>query len=78
MMMLEINSNSILEEPMKNGAKKDMIAAYDKLINWLKQAGITPKKPVLDKDVSEIKRITSKSTTGSKWNQDVTDAMQQR
>ena len=51
--MVEINSSAILAEPMKRRADKDMIAAYDKLVNRLKQAGITPKKHVLNNKVPE-------------------------
>ncbi len=51
--MVEINSNAILVEPMKSRKDADMIRAYDALLNQLKQAGIVPKKHVLDNEVSE-------------------------
>jgi hypothetical protein len=52
MVMVEINSNAILIEPMKNQDAK-MIWAYNALLLRLKWAGIVPKKHVLDNEVSE-------------------------
>ncbi len=51
--MVEINSNAILVEPMKNHKDAEMIQAYNALLLRLKQAGIIPKKHVLDNEVSE-------------------------
>ncbi len=53
MVMVEINSNVILIEPMKNHKDDEMIRAYNALLLQLKQAGIVPKKHVLDNEVSE-------------------------
>jgi hypothetical protein len=43
MVMVEIDSNAILVEPMKSRKDAEMIRAYDALILRLKRAGITPK-----------------------------------
>ncbi len=48
MIMVEINSNTILVEPMKNRKNTKMIWAYNALLLRLKWAGIVPKKYVLD------------------------------
>jgi hypothetical protein len=53
MVMVEINSNAILFEPVKNCKDDKMIQAYNALLLRLKQAGIVPKKHVLDNKVSE-------------------------
>ncbi len=53
MVMVEINSNTILVEPMKSRKDEEMIRAYNALLLRLKQAGIVPKKHVLDNKVSE-------------------------
>ena len=53
MVMVEIDSNAILVKPMKSCKDAEIIRAYDVLLNQLKQAGIAPKKYVLDNKVSE-------------------------
>jgi len=53
MVMVEINSNAILVEPMKSRKDEEMIRAYNALLLRLKRAGIVPKKHVLDNKVSE-------------------------
>jgi hypothetical protein len=53
MVMVEIDSNAILVEPMKNCKDAKMIQAYNALLLQLKWAGIVPKKHVLDNEVSE-------------------------
>ena len=53
MVMVEIDSNAILVEPMKSRKDAEMIRAYTALISRLKRAGITPKKHVLNNEVSE-------------------------
>jgi hypothetical protein len=53
MVMVEINSNAILMEPMKNHKDVEMIRAYNALLLQLKRAGIIPKKHVLDNKVSD-------------------------
>jgi hypothetical protein len=53
MVLVEINSNAILVEPMKSRKDAEMIQAYSALILRLKRAGIIPKKHVLDNKVSK-------------------------
>jgi hypothetical protein len=53
MVIVEINSNTILVEPMKNHKDAKMIQAYNTLLLQLKWASITPKKHVLDNEVSD-------------------------
>jgi hypothetical protein len=53
MVMVEIDSNTILVELMKNRKDAKMIRAYNALLLQLKWAGIIPKKHVLDNKVSE-------------------------
>jgi hypothetical protein len=51
MVMVEIDSNAILVEPMKNRKDAKMIRAYNALLLQLKQASNVPKKHVLDNEV---------------------------
>ena len=53
MVMVEIDSNAILVEPMKSRKDAEMIRAYSALVTRLKRAGCTPKKHVLDNEISE-------------------------
>ena len=53
MVMVEIDSNAILVEPMKNHKDEEMIRVHNALLLQLKRAGIVPKKHVLDNKVSE-------------------------
>jgi hypothetical protein len=53
MVMVEIDSNAILVEPMTSKKDKEMIRSYDALVLRLKRAGVVPKKHVLDNEVSE-------------------------
>ncbi len=53
MVMVEIDSNAILVEPMKSRKDEEMIRAYNALLLRLKRAGIVPKKHVLDNKVSD-------------------------
>ncbi len=53
MVMVQINSNTILVKPMKNCKDAEMIQVYDALLQRLKRAGIVPKKHVLDNKVSK-------------------------
>eukprot|EP00804_Cyclotella_cryptica_P025603 CCRYP_002838-RA/>CCRYP_002838-RA protein AED:0.23 eAED:0.23 QI:0/-1/0/1/-1/1/1/0/716 len=52
MVMIEINSNAILLEPMKSCKDCEMICAYDALTLRLLCAGIQPKKHILDNEIS--------------------------
>jgi len=49
MVMVGIDRNTILVEPMKNHKDAEIIRAYNALLHGLKWAGIVPKKRVLDK-----------------------------
>jgi hypothetical protein len=51
MVLVEIDSNTILVEPMKSRKNAEMIRAYNALLLRLKRAGIIPKKHVLDNKV---------------------------
>ena len=53
MVMVEINSNAILVDPMKSRKDKEMKRAYEHLLLRLKRAGIQPKKHMLDNQVSD-------------------------
>ncbi len=53
MVMVEIDSNAILVEPMKSRKDEEMIRVYNYLLLRLKRAGIVPKKHILDNKVSE-------------------------
>jgi hypothetical protein len=48
MVLVKIDSNAILVEPMKNRKDAEMIQAYNALLLRLTRAGIFPKKHVLD------------------------------
>ena len=51
MVMVEIDSNAILVEPMKSRKDEEMIRVYDALLARIRQAGSTPRKHVLDNEV---------------------------
>ena len=53
MVMVEIDSNAILVEPMTSRKDAEMIQAYDALITRLQRAGVVPIKHVLDNEISE-------------------------
>ncbi len=53
MVMVEIDSNAILVEPMKSRKDEEMICAYNALLLRLKWTGIVSKKHVLDNKVSD-------------------------
>ena len=53
MVLVEIDSNAILVEPMKSRKDAEMIRAYTVLLTRLKRAGIIPKKYILDNEISE-------------------------
>ena len=52
MVLIEIDSNTILVEAMKNQTAGKMIRAYQVLMNQLKSAGVTPKMHILDNECS--------------------------
>ncbi|KAL7478365.1 hypothetical protein ACHAW6_004131 [Cyclotella cf. meneghiniana] len=51
MVMVDIDSNTILVEPMKSRSDKEMIIAYGVPVNRLQQANIHPKKHILDNKI---------------------------
>jgi hypothetical protein len=53
MVLVKIDSDAILVEPMKSRKDAEMIQAYNALLLQLKRAGIIPKKHVLDNKVLE-------------------------
>jgi hypothetical protein len=53
MVLVEIDSNAILVEPMKSRNDSKMIRAYDAIVQRLLRAGMQPKKHVLDNEISE-------------------------
>ena len=63
MVLVEIDSNAILVEPMKSRKDEEMIRAYDALVGRLQRAGIQPKKHVLDNEIS----ITMKAHIDNKY-----------
>ena len=52
MVMVEIDSNAILVEPLKSRKDAELTRAYHVLMMRLKTAGIVPRKHVLDNEVS--------------------------
>ena len=52
MIMCEMDSNAILSEAMKDRTSGEMVKAYQKLLKKLRLAGMTPKKHVLDNEMS--------------------------
>ena len=53
MVMVEINSNAILVEPVKSRKDEEMVQGYNALLLHLKHADIVPKKHILDNEVPE-------------------------
>ena len=53
MVMVEIDSNAILVEPLNSRKDPELTQAYRTLMQRLKRAGIIPKKHILDNEVSE-------------------------
>ena len=52
--LVDIDSNEILVEPMKSHKDPEMTRAYRAMMTRLKRAVIVPKKHVLDNEVSEV------------------------
>ena len=53
MVMVEIDSNAILVEPINNCKDEELTRAYRSMMLRLRRAGIIPKKYILDNEVSE-------------------------
>ena len=62
MVMVEIDINAILVEPMLSRKDAEMIRAYDALLTRLRRAGIVPIKHVLDNEVSDNMKTHIKDT----------------
>ena len=62
MVMVEIDSNAILVEPMTSRKDAEMIRAYDALLSRLRRAGIVPIKHVLDNEISDNMKEHIKDT----------------
>ncbi len=50
MVLIKIDSNTILVEVMKNHTTGEMIRAYQALVDCLHSAGVTPKMHILDNE----------------------------
>jgi hypothetical protein len=55
--MVEIDSSAILVEPIKNHKDAELTRAYEKLLACLKQAGVIPRKHVLDNEYTCAPRM---------------------
>jgi hypothetical protein len=60
MVMVEIDSNAILVEPLTSRKDVELTRAYRTLMLRLKRAGIVPKKHILDNEVSEAMKAVIK------------------
>ena len=65
MVLAEMDSNAIMQEPMRNRTAGKIVQAYQKLIDRLRDCGISPKHQVLDNEISEEykKAIKQNDTT---------------
>ena len=53
MVMVEVDSNTILVKPLKSRKDAELICGYKSLLLRLQQAGIVPQKHVLDNEISK-------------------------
>ena len=58
MVMVEIDSNAILVEPIKNRTDAELTRSYRAMMLRLKHAGIIPQKHILDNEVSNAMKTT--------------------
>ena len=56
MVLFEIDSNNILVEPMKSRSTRNMILAYQTLVDRLKEKGLHPEMHLLDNECSKEMR----------------------
>ncbi|KAL7478803.1 hypothetical protein ACHAW6_004556 [Cyclotella cf. meneghiniana] len=63
MVMVEIDSSAILVKPIKNCTDAELTRAYSALKLRLRWAGITPRKHVLDNEISTAMKTSSKILT---------------
>ena len=52
--MCEVDSNTILEEPIKNKNENLIICTYQTLLNRLRGCGIKTERHVLDNDIPDL------------------------
>ena len=52
MVLYEISSNIILVKPLRNKTSEEMVTAYQKLVDRLKEGGIEPNLHILDNEIS--------------------------
>ncbi len=52
MVLIEMDSNTILVEAMKNRSMGEMMRAYQVLLNCFRSTGVTPKMHILDNECS--------------------------
>ena len=79
--MVEIDSNTILVEPISGRNNAELTQAYRALMLHLKQACIVPKKHVLDNEVSKARKTVIREEYKMEMElipQDAIAAMQQR
>jgi hypothetical protein len=50
MVLIEIDSNAVLVEAMKNRSAREMIRAYLVLVSCLRNAGVSPKMHIVDNE----------------------------
>jgi hypothetical protein len=61
-MLIKIDSNAILVEPMQNRQSGEMVATYQTLVGRLKDSGFEPKMHILDNECSaEFKEAIKKN-----------------
>jgi len=53
MILVELDSDAIMVTPMKNRTSKEMIRAYQVLVDCLKASGVHPKPHMLDNEFSQ-------------------------
>jgi hypothetical protein len=59
MVMVEVDSNAILVEPLKSRKDAKLICGYKSLLLRLQQAGIVPRKHVMDNESPKQLKSTS-------------------
>jgi hypothetical protein len=62
MVMVEIDSSAILVEPIKNRTDAELTRAYSALMLRLRRAGVTPRKHVLDNEISSAMKDLIRDT----------------
>ncbi len=54
MAMLELDSSAIFVEAVNNRLKEELTEAYFRLIGRLKKAGMSPRKHIMNKKVTDL------------------------